>query len=67
MDTIKVKLNETGRAIIKLYGTDFDVTDLADKDGKGELTAFGDEYHFVIVNKKTSKTKLAKKVEVANE
>lgn len=73
-NTIKVTPNENGRAIITLYGQDIDVTDKADKDGKGFLHFAGDDYIFEIVKddkpagkkpaKKAKKAKAEKKVEV---
>lgn len=65
--TIKVKPNEDGRAIIRLYGTDIDVTDKADKDGKGFIHFAGDDYNFEIEGKtakKTTKKTVAEEVEI---
>lgn len=46
---IKVKPNKDGKAIITLYGREFDVTDLAGSAGFGRLEAFGEVYQFEIV------------------
>lgn len=46
---IKVKPNKDGKAIITLYGKEFDVTDRADEAGFGKLEAFGEVYRFEIV------------------
>lgn len=46
---IRVKPNKDGKAIITLYGKEFDVTDQADEAGFGKLEAFGEVYQFEIV------------------
>ena len=46
---IKVKPSKDGKAIITLYGREFDVTDLVDSAGFGKLEAFGEVYQFEIV------------------
>lgn len=46
---IKVKPNKDGKAIVILYGKEFDVTDQADVAGFGKLEAFGEVYQFEIV------------------
>ena len=46
---IKVKPNIMGKAIITLYGKEFDVTDQADAAGFGKFEAFGEVYQFEIV------------------
>lgn len=45
---IKITPDEEGRAYLKLYGEKVDVTDLADKKGRGETVVFGDTYRFQI-------------------
>lgn len=69
-NTIKVTPDEKGRAIITLYGTDIDVTDKADKNGKGFLHFAGDDYNYEIVKEdkptKKSKKKVAEKVEISD-
>lgn len=49
MNLIKVQLNEEKRAIVKLYGKEFDVTDSLDKKGQGRLKAFGEAYQIQLV------------------
>jgi hypothetical protein len=62
-NTIKVTPDEKGRAIITLYGTNIDVTDKADKNGKGFLHFAGDDYNFEIIGAaKPAKKKTEKKV-----
>lgn len=46
---IKIKPNKDGKAIVILYGKEFDVTDQADVAGFGKLEAFGEVYQFEIV------------------
>lgn len=46
---IKIKPNKDGKAIVILYGKEFDVTDKADVAGFGKLEAFGEVYQFEIV------------------
>lgn len=46
---IKVKPNKDDKAIVILYGKEFDVTDQADAAGFGKLEAFGEVYQFEIV------------------
>lgn len=46
---IRVKPNKDGKAVITLYGKEFDVTDQADETGFGKLEAFGEVYQFEIV------------------
>lgn len=46
---IKIKPNKDGKAIVILYGKEFDVTDQADLAGFGKLEAFGEVYQFEIV------------------
>lgn len=70
-NTIKVTPDENGRAIITLYGQNFDVTDKANKDGKGFLHFAGDDYNYEIVKegkptKKAAKKKVVEKVEIKN-
>lgn len=48
-DLIRIRKNSDGRAIITLYGKNFDVTENADAAGFGELKAFGDTYRFEII------------------
>lgn len=48
---IKVTPDSNGRAIITLYGQDYDVTNLADETGKGSFKKFGEQYSFEIVSK----------------
>ena len=48
---IKVTPDSNGRVIIKLYGQDYDVTNLADGTGKGSFKKFGEQYSFEIVPK----------------
>lgn len=67
-NTITVTPDENGRAIITLYGQNIDVTDKADKNGKGFLHFAGDDYNFEIIKdakpaKKATKKK-AEKVEI---
>lgn len=52
---IKITPDEEGRAYLRLYGSKIEVTDKADKKGRGETTAFGEVYRFQI--EKASKTK----------
>lgn len=51
---IKITPNAAGRAVVNLYGKDFDVTEQAGKNGKGELKTFGAIYQFEIIRKKTA-------------
>ena len=53
MSVIKIQLNKDGRAVAILYGKEFDVTELADKSGKGEFVAFHKKYQFEIVKSKS--------------
>ena len=55
-ETIKlVKLNKDNRAIANLYGKDFDLTEMAGDDGRGEFSAFGKTYQFEIASKSRAK------------
>lgn len=55
MQTIKVKPNEDGKIIVKLFGKEFDVTNTIDKNGKGTLSAFGDVYQLEVIDNKKAK------------
>lgn len=48
-EIIKIKPNKDDKAIITLYGKEFDVTGQADAAGFGKLEAFGEVYQFEIV------------------
>lgn len=52
---IKVTPDKNGRAIIKLFGEEYDVTNIADRNGRGKLKAFGEEYEFRIMSKTQKK------------
>jgi hypothetical protein len=58
-EIIKVKLNKDNRAIANLFSKDFDLTELAGEDGKGEFKAFGKTYQFEIVSKSRAKREKA--------
>lgn len=62
-EIIKVNPNKDGRAIATIYGKDFDLTEMADENGKGTFKAFGNEYQFEIKKwRKASATKLPEKL-----
>ena len=52
---IKLTPDSEGRAYLRLYGKEIEVSKLADKKGKGEVEAFGEIYHFQIVKAKAEK------------
>lgn len=52
---IKLTPDSEGRAYLQLYGEKIEVTDRADRKGKGEVEAFGEIYHFQIVKAKAEK------------
>lgn len=58
---IEVKLNKDGKAIVILYGKEFDVTDQVDEAGFGKLEAFGEVYQFQITKISTVRVGLANK------
>jgi hypothetical protein len=69
---IEVTKNQDGRAIATLYGKQFDLTEMADPNGKGEFKAFGKTYEFQILQRENAKVspkqpKSAKKVQKTPE
>lgn len=48
-EIIKIKPNKDGKAIITLYGKEFDVTEQADAAGFGKLEVFDEVYQFEII------------------
>ena len=47
--SVKVKRNEDGKVIVKLYGTEFDVTDET-KNGSGHARFFGEDYDIEVLD-----------------
>ncbi len=63
-DVLHVTPDSNGRAIVTVHGDQYDVTELADEDGKGFLELYGETYEFEILksgtqkrNKRSRKTK----------
>lgn len=55
-NTIKAKRDENGNAIVKLFGSEFDVTALL-KNGYATAVFFGEEYEIELAGAKKVKTK----------
>ena len=69
--TIKIKPNKDGRAIVTLYGSEIDCTELTE-DGVAKFHKFGKDYEVTVAStakKSTKKKKVAKAQEapVADE
>ena len=47
--SVKVKRNEDGKVIVKLYGTEFDVTEEI-KNGSGHARFFGEDYDIEVID-----------------
>lgn len=60
-EIIKINPNKDGRAIATIYGKDFDLTEMADENGKGTFKAFGNEYQFAIKKSRKNTVKGVKK------
>lgn len=65
-NTISITPDANGRAIMTIHGDQYDVTEMADENGKGSVNVFGEDFEFEIVKPKTQR-KSKKTEEVPEE